>query len=31
MNQSLRYADGLPMNTSTNPTANAFKYTAKIF
>ncbi|MDE6485719.1 MAG: hypothetical protein K2L14_10055 [Duncaniella sp.] len=29
MNQSLRYADGLPMNTSTNPTANAFKYTAK--
>ncbi|MDE6484814.1 MAG: hypothetical protein K2L14_05425 [Duncaniella sp.] len=29
MNQSLRYADGLSMNTSTNPTANAFKYTAK--
>ncbi len=23
------YADGLPMNTSTEPTANAFKYTAK--
>ncbi|MDE6484050.1 MAG: hypothetical protein K2L14_01460 [Duncaniella sp.] len=26
---NLYYADGLPMNTSTNPTANAFKYTAK--
>ncbi len=26
---NLYYADGLPMNTSTDPTANAFKYTAK--
>ena len=26
---STRYADGLPMNTSTGITANAFKYTAK--
>ena len=26
---STRYADGLPMNTSTGTTANAFKYTAK--
>ncbi|MDE6485329.1 MAG: hypothetical protein K2L14_08040, partial [Duncaniella sp.] len=26
---NLYYADGLPMNTSTNPTTNAFKYTAK--
>ena len=24
-----RYADGLPMNTTTGSTANAFKYTAK--